>query len=488
MPPKRPTVPTSEPAIPPPTPSEGSHWHHANGGQKLGPFPDTQFRQMASAGLVQPDDLVWREGMASWAAASTVEGLLPKKSSEPPPPSAEPPLPPSVPEVSIRSSPPPDSTEAAARSGPDGSPSAEPLRPVVVLLAVIGVSVFAGLLRPNSFLLFGPLAAAVGVWAAHTDRTGWLMKGIGLSAPAAALLLLPVLLMSSREFGETAVRCVLLTWGLAAAAAAKIAEAARGGGRFPTWMTGMAAIVAVAGVGTILWLASLNAPPRQTKAEPQTREWEAVRAELQKEIDERQRLVRTGKYSAANDYLTRLAPTRSTVWKEAAENGMPEGMYLLGEFYKGGFGLAKDDGEAVKWFRKAAEKGYAPAQGQLGMMFNEGRGVPKNQKEAVWWCRKAAEQGLADAQFNLGWIYMRDDGPQDYEEAAKWVRKAAEQGCVGAQTILGMMYDEGKGVPKDDSEAANWYRKAAEQGDFRALNNLNVMYETGRARRSPSAP
>lgn len=95
----QPTVPASEPAAPPATPTapEGPRWHHSKGGQKLGPFTDSQFRQMASAGLVQADDLVWREGTASWVAASSVEGLLPKKSAEPPPlpvkppPSSEPP-------------------------------------------------------------------------------------------------------------------------------------------------------------------------------------------------------------------------------------------------------------------------------------------------------------------------------------------------------------------------------------------------------------
>jgi TPR repeat protein len=66
--------------------------------------------------------------------------------------------------------------------------------------------------------------------------------------------------------------------------------------------------------------------------------------------------------------------------------------------YQEGHGVAKDDREAVKWYRKAAEQGNAPAQYSLGVMYEDGRGVTKDESEAVKWYRKAAEQGDADAK------------------------------------------------------------------------------------------
>ena len=67
-----------------------------------------------------------------------------------------------------------------------------------------------------------------------------------------------------------------------------------------------------------------------------------------------------------------------------------------------GQGVAKNDVEAVKWFRKAAEQNYARAQYNLGVCYAKGQGVAKDEAEAVKWYRKAAEQNYAEAQCNLG--------------------------------------------------------------------------------------
>ena len=55
--------------------------------------------------------------------------------------------------------------------------------------------------------------------------------------------------------------------------------------------------------------------------------------------------------------------------------------------------MAKDEVEAVKWYRKAAEQNYAEAQYNLGCCYANGQGVAKDEVEAVKWFRKAAEGG-----------------------------------------------------------------------------------------------
>lgn len=52
-------------------------WYYARDGQQQGPITSAQLRQMAAAGQLQPDDLVFREGSKDWVAASTVAGLFP---------------------------------------------------------------------------------------------------------------------------------------------------------------------------------------------------------------------------------------------------------------------------------------------------------------------------------------------------------------------------------------------------------------------------
>jgi len=101
--------------------------------------------------------------------------------------------------------------------------------------------------------------------------------------------------------------------------------------------------------------------------------------------------------------------------------------------------VAKDDAEAVKWFRKAAEQNDARAQAALGVRYAKGQGVAKNKAEAVKWYRKAAEQNVADAQYNLGVCYANGQGvTEDDAEAVKWFRKAAEQNLADAQYNLGV--------------------------------------------------
>ena len=53
------------------------------------------------------------------------------------------------------------------------------------------------------------------------------------------------------------------------------------------------------------------------------------------------------------------------------------------------------------------------------MAYNEGRGVAKDDAEAVKWYRKAAEQGLAAAHSNMSRAYFEGRASKDDVEAVK---------------------------------------------------------------------
>src|SRR6266542_4200866 len=167
--------------------------------------------------------------------------------------------------------------------------------------------------------------------------------------------------------------------------------------------------------------------------------------------------------------------------KAKAETGDAQSQYELGAaFFFGNFGVAKDEVEALKWWRKAADQNHATAQHILGLCYDMGRGVVKDEMEAVKWYRKAAQQSYAMAQYILGLCYAKGEGvAKDEMEAVKWFRKAAEQNDAGAQYDLGVCYANGQGVAKDDVEAMKWYRKAAEQNNAPAQYNLGVCYAKG---------
>lgn len=158
----------------------------------------------------------------------------------------------------------------------------------------------------------------------------------------------------------------------------------------------------------------------------------------------------------------------------------PAGQEHVGTMYQTGRGTAKDEAEAVKWFRQAAEQGHAVGQADLALMYVNGQGTAKDVAEALKWFRKAAEQGYAPSQADLGKMYLNGLGAaKDPAEAMKWFRAAADQESAAGQFGIADLCDRGVGVAKDEVEAIKWYRKAAELGHVAAQNNLGVKYKAG---------
>ncbi len=59
------------------------NWYYVDQGQQTGPVNDAQFEELVRSGKIQPDTLVWREGMAGWMSQREAGGG--------PPPSGLPP-------------------------------------------------------------------------------------------------------------------------------------------------------------------------------------------------------------------------------------------------------------------------------------------------------------------------------------------------------------------------------------------------------------
>ncbi len=160
-----------------------------------------------------------------------------------------------------------------------------------------------------------------------------------------------------------------------------------------------------------------------------------------------------------------------------AARGDAQASFLLGAAYASGKSLARDDKEAVYWFRNAAKKGLAEAQYNLAIMYAAGTaGVKHNPATAVKWHQRAAEQGLAEAQFNLGTMYGAGRGVARNDKlAADWLRKAADQGMVEAVYNLGVLYEHGQGVAQDSERALARYQQAADAGYAKAQQRLRQL-------------
>jgi len=146
-----------------------------------------------------------------------------------------------------------------------------------------------------------------------------------------------------------------------------------------------------------------------------------------------------------------------------ATKGDAAAQFELGRRYSTGQGVAKDDLQALAWFKKAAAQGHTKAEVSLGSAYAHGFGVPQDWAESIRWYRLAASKGDTTAQHNLGLDYAHGHGvPRDPGQAAKWFRKAALQGHARAQFNLGELYEAGAGVPRSDFEAYVLYSLAAE--------------------------
>ena len=212
-------------------------------------------------------------------------------------------------------------------------------------------------------------------------------------------------------------------------------------------------------------------------------------------------------------YEEREDAKKAAKWTEkAALSGDSDAMWLIGCYYRRGYGVEEDFGKAFKWFQKSAKEGNAfgmtlfgdcyrdgeeceqdlslavewyekaaaleddLAMCRLGMLYDEGSGVPENPALAAQWYQKSSELGNSEAMYYLAECYEYGTGVEENDaEARKWYRKAADEGYAPAQRRIGRYYaDEEK-----YKDAMRWYEKAAEQGDGESFCRIGMMYSNG---------
>lgn len=100
-------------------------WYYARNSQQFGPVSAGELKQLADAGNLAPDDLLWREGMDAWTTAINLRGLFPDGPADAAVKVANNPAV-STPESSVR--------PAGKASGSNGSPLRAILRSTEVTL------------------------------------------------------------------------------------------------------------------------------------------------------------------------------------------------------------------------------------------------------------------------------------------------------------------------------------------------------------------
>jgi len=130
--------------------------------------------------------------------------------------------------------------------------------------------------------------------------------------------------------------------------------------------------------------------------------------------------------------------------------------------------------QAIARYRRAAVEELSPvAQTRLGYCYEHGWGVKKDEDEAVDWYRRGAAQGHPTALYNLALALHLGrglrGGPPDLEAAARAYRDAADKGHVKAACNLAFLYAEGQGVERDEGECLRLLRTCVPDEDLEDL-------------------
>ena len=139
---------------------------------------------------------------------------------------------------------------------------------------------------------------------------------------------------------------------------------------------------------------------------------------------------------------------------------------------------------AIMEFKPLADQGFARAQFRLGVMYENGHGVAPDDAEALKWYRRPAKQNHARAQYGLGFMYAQGKSvARDYKSAVLWYRLAAARGVALAMNNLGVMHEHGHGVSVDLGAAYAWYDLAAARFDPGPSRDVALGNRDGAAER-----
>ena len=114
-------------------------------------------------------------------------------------------------------------------------------------------------------------------------------------------------------------------------------------------------------------------------------------------------------------------PGRFLEYKAKAEQGDAEAQFNLGFCYDDGRGVAKDYGEAVKWYHKAAGQNFAPAQFNLCYCYANGQGVVRDKVEAYAWFSMAARADSDAAERRN--LLRKELTPKQFTDAQKRMKE-----------------------------------------------------------------
>ncbi len=179
---------------------------------------------------------------------------------------------------------------------------------------------------------------------------------------------------------------------------------------------------------------------------------------------------------ARKDYAAVLASC-----SEDARRGEKNCQNHLGNLYRFGLGVPRDDAQALRWLQASAAQQQPYAQEALGQLYRRGQGVPLDLDKAVALISASAAQGVPAGLNALGAMNALGEGvPRDMKKACDLYEQAATKGHPWAQANFGFCLKEGSGGRKVDADGAlGMARRSSATGNAAGLRLLGTLYRDG---------
>ena len=210
---------------------------------------------------------------------------------------------------------------------------------------------------------------------------------------------------------------------------------------------------------------------RHSEEAVRQQEDDRIRQEFQRAVE----LVRLGQNTT--DFTRLIVDDRLEQWTAAAERGLPEAQWLVGDCFLESVGVGYDAQQAVSWLSRAARAGLANAQVSLSGCSRYGIGTVKDPAAALDWAQRAVDQDDPRGWHTLGRLRLRGIGTDRSDEGAvECFQRATDLDWLPAKAFLSNCLRDGRGISADTARAAALLQEAAEQGHNGAQFRLGEAY------------
>ncbi|MGF1723233.1 tetratricopeptide repeat protein [Photobacterium nomapromontoriensis] len=126
-------------------------------------------------------------------------------------------------------------------------------------------------------------------------------------------------------------------------------------------------------------------------------------------------------------------PLKGIYWLEKAAVDMPEVKTMIGDLFKAGQVLPRDNQQALYWYTQAANEGEVIAMAELGLYYASGAGGAVDCNNAIKWFGKASNAGSLESKRNLVWLYATCDDQRirDGHRALKLAKQVLSRNGTG---------------------------------------------------------